>query len=113
MKKLLISEELSRIKKLMIEQENSYDSDESNDFELSYKKDGKIYPFLVDEEETYTIETSIDLLYQVINNSDMDEKEKRNLLVFISNLLEEALNEVSHEMSTDEATKIWDSISTN
>lgn len=113
MKKLVLSEELSRIKKLMIEQEDNYDSDEQYDSELSHEKDGKTYPFLVDEDETYTIATSIDLLDQVLNNSEIDENEKRKFLVFISYLLHEALDEVSHEMSTDKAIKIWDEISNN
>jgi hypothetical protein len=113
MKKLVLTEELSRIKKLMIEQENNYDSDESGSVEFSHERDGKTYPFLVDDDIVDTIPASLDLLDRVIDNSDMDEREKRNLLVLISYLLHNALNEVSHEISTDEAIKIWDQISKN
>jgi hypothetical protein len=117
-----LNEELSRIKKMMIEQENNYNSEESGEdqldmsdyeTELSNERDGKTYPFLVDDEVTYTISTSIDLLNQIKDNVEMDEKEKRDLIVLITNLLENASDEVSHEMSTDEVIELWNNISNN
>jgi len=113
MKKLQLMEELSRIKKMMIEQ----DSDELNmsDYtsELPNEKDGKTYPFLVDDEVTYTISTAIDLLNNIMDSADMDEKQRRDLLVLIEHLLHDASNEVSHEMSTDEVIEIWNNITNN